>query len=116
MRWRFTGDLDILVRPTPENAQHILPALTEFGFASSGLTTSDFERPEQVVQLGVPPVRIDLITSLTGVSWEEALTGSTPGPYGDLAVYYIGREQFIINKRATGRKRDEADLEALGEA
>ena len=113
---RFTGDLDILVRPTPENAQHILRALAEFGFASSGLTTSDFERPEQVVQLGVPPVRIALITSLTGVSWEEALAGSTAGPYADLAVYYIGREQFITNKRATGRKRDEADLEALGEA
>ena len=81
-----------------------------------GLTTKDFDRLDQVVQLGVPPVRIDLITSLTGVSWERALAGRTAGQYGDIPVYYIGREQFIANKRATGRKKDEADLEALGGA
>jgi hypothetical protein len=60
-------------------------------------------------------VRIDLITSLTGVSWDEAFTGRVAGRYGDTPVYYIGREQFIANKRATGRKRDLADLDALGE-
>jgi hypothetical protein len=112
---RFTGDLDILVKPEPANAQRILEALEEFGFTSVGLTTADFERPDQVVQLGVPPVRVDIITSLTGVSWDEALAGRSAGTYGDTPVYYIGREQFIANKRATGRKRDLADLEALGE-
>jgi hypothetical protein len=81
-----------------------------------GLTPSDFERPDQVVQLGVPPVRIDLITSITGVSWDEAFAGRTAGRYGDLPVDYIGREQFITNKRATGRPQDMADLEVLGEA
>jgi hypothetical protein len=67
------------------------------------------------VQLGFPPVRIDLVTSLTGVSWEEAVSGRIEGKYGDLLVYYIGRQQFISNKRALGRKKDFADLEALGE-
>ena len=78
---RFTGDLDILLRPDAANAQRILPALGAFGFASVGLTASDFERPDQVVQLGVPPVRIDLITSITGVSWDEAWAGGTAGSF-----------------------------------
>jgi hypothetical protein len=112
---RFTGDLDVLVKPDPENAQRILTALEAFGFASVGLTSGDFSRPDQVVQLGVPPVRIDLITSLTGTSWDEAFAGKTAGSYGDVSVYYIGREQFIANKRATGRQKDLADLEMLGE-
>ena len=68
-----------------------------------------------MVQLGVPPVRVDLLTSLTGVTWEEAYLGRSQGKYGDITVYFLGREQFIANKRALGRKRDLADLEALGE-
>jgi len=112
---RFTGDLDIFVKPDRENAQRIVAALDAFGFASLRLTASDFELPDQVIQLGVSPVRIDLITSITGVSWDEALAGRVPSTYGDVPVYYIGREQFVLNKRATGRKRDIADLEALGE-
>jgi len=112
---RFTGDLDLFVKPDPDNARRILPALEEFGFASLGLTTADFARADQVVQLGVPPVRVDIITSLTGISWEEAFAGRVAGRYGDIPVHYIGREHFIANKRATGRKRDLADLEALGE-
>jgi len=84
---RFTGDLDIFVKPDAANAQRILTALAAFGFASVGLTPSDFERPDQVVQLGVPPVRIDLITSITGVSWDETWTGRVTGRYGDIPVY-----------------------------
>jgi hypothetical protein len=112
---RFTGDLDIFVHPEAANAQRILAALAAFGFASVGLTLSDFERPDQVVQLGVPPVRIDLITSITGVSGDEAWTGRVIGRYGDIPVSYIGRAQFVANKRATGRTKDVADLEVLGE-
>jgi hypothetical protein len=112
---RFTGDLDIYVNPDATNAQRILTALKAFGFGSVGLTRSDFERPDQVVQLGVPPVRIDLITSITGVSWDEAWTGRVTGRYGDTPVYYIGRSQFVANKRAIGRTKDMADLEMLGE-
>ena len=112
---RFTGDLDVFVKPDPENAQRILEALEAFGFGSVGLTREDFERPDQVVELGVPPVRVDIITSLTGVSWDEACAGRITGRYGEVPVYYIGRKQFIANKRATGRTKDLADLEALGE-
>ncbi|MHC4517134.1 MAG: hypothetical protein ACYTAS_00970 [Planctomycetota bacterium] len=110
---RVTGDMDLFVRPTSENAKRILVALSEFGFGSLNLVADDFTRPGNVVQLGIPPVRIDIITSVTGVSWEEADTGKTPGCYGDTAVFFIGREDFIANKKATGRTRDAADIEAL---
>jgi len=112
---RYTGDIDILVRPDGSNAKKILRALAEFGFGASNLTAEDFQNPDKVVQLGVPPVRVDIITSITGVSVEDAFGGSESGDYGDIPVKYIGRRQFILNKRATGRKRDLADLEALGE-
>ena len=112
---RFTGDIDIYVKPDRDNAQCIVAALDAFGFASLGLKSADFEQPDRVIQLGVSPVRIDLITSITGVSWDEALAGRVPSTYGDVPIFYIGREQFVLNKRATGRNRDLADLEALGE-
>ncbi len=112
---RFTGDLDLYVRPTCENAERILTALAEFGFGSLNLTVEDFSTPGRVVQLGVAPVRVDIVTSLDGVSWEEAWTGRSEGDYGDLPVFFVGRKEFVANKRATGRQRDLADLEALGE-
>lgn len=112
---RFTGDIDILVKPEPENAKRILAALDEFGFKSIDLATADFEKADKVVQLGVPPVRVDIITSLTGVSWEKAYAGRVSGTYGGMPVSYIGRQQFAANKKAVGRKKDLADLEALGE-
>lgn len=111
---RYTGDIDIFVRPEDKNAARIMSALAEFGFGSLGLAALDFERPGQVVQLGVPPVRIDIITSISGVSWSEAISHCAHGKYGDIQVRYIGREQFIMNKRTMGRKKDLADLEALG--
>ena len=112
---RYTGDMDIYIKPDSDNAQRVMTALTEFGFGSLELSPSDFEKADMVVQLGVPPVRIDIITSISGVSWEDAFTGRSEGKYGDLTVYYIGRKEFIANKRAIGRKQDIADLEALGE-
>lgn len=113
---RYTGDLDLLVRPTPENGDRILAALTDFGFASLGLKREDFLQPDQVVQLGVPPVRVDMITSIDGVTWEEAWSGSVSGEYGGASVRYLGRAEFIRNKRASGRQKDRADLESLGES
>ena len=112
---RFTGDLDIFVKPDHENARRIVAALNEFGFASLGLTEGDFEGPDQVIQLGVAPVRVDLITSITGLSWEEVFASRVPSNYGDVPVSYIGREELIVNKRAVGRAKDIADLEALGQ-
>lgn len=112
---RFTGDLDIYVRTTAQNARRILGALDDFGFGSMNLSAEDFSAQDRMVQLGVPPVRVNIITSLTGVSWEQCLAGQQPGTYGDVPVHYIGREQFVANKRVMGRQMDLADLEALGE-
>ncbi len=111
---RYTGDMDILVRPDSGNAQRILKALNEFGFGSLGLVAEDFTAPDKGIQLGVAPVRIDIVTSITGVSWEEAAAGRVQGKYGDVSVQFIGRKEFILNKKALGRKKDQADLEALG--
>ena len=110
---RFTGDIDIYVNPTKENANRIVSALFAFGFGTLGLTPEDFQKPDQVIQLGVPPVRIDLITSITGVSWDQANAGKISGNYGNIPVSFLGRAQYIANKKATGRAKDWADIEAL---
>jgi hypothetical protein len=112
---RFTGDIDILVHPTRDNVKRILSVLEDFGFGSLGLKPGDFHKPDSVLQLGVSPVRIDILTSITGVTWREAYQGRQNGLYGDVPVTFLGREQYIANKRALGRKKDLADLEALGE-
>lgn len=112
---RFTGDIDLLVRPDVKNAQRILAALKEFGFGSLNLNESDFVGMGNVIQLGVPPVRIDIMTSITGVDWEKAQAGKVSGDYGGAAVYFLGKKEYITNKKATGRKKDLADIEALGE-
>jgi len=112
---RYTGDIDIFVRPDAENASRVLAALEAFGFRFPNLTPEDLQHLDKVIQLGVPPVRIDLITSISGVSWQEVDLDKEPGNYGDVPVHYIGRKQYIANKRAIGRKKDLADLEALGE-
>jgi len=112
---RLTGDIDILVSQQSENADRILDAPNEFGFASAGLTKKDFTTPSKIIQLGVPPIRVDFVTSLTGVTWEKAVAIRVPGNYGNVPVFFIGRDEFIANKRAMGRKRDLADIEALGE-
>jgi hypothetical protein len=112
---RYTGDIDIFIKPDTENASRILKALDEFGFGSAGLKEEDLKSPDKIVQLGYPPVRIDIITSISGISWDEAFEEREKGNYGNVPVFYIGRNQYIINKRASGRKKDLADLEALGE-
>ncbi len=113
---RATGDLDLLVKTDPVNARRVVEALGAFGFGAVGITASDFEAPGRVVQLGVTPVRVDLVTSLSGVSWDEVVAGQVSGKLGGVPVSFIGRKQFITNKRATGRGRDLADIEALGES
>lgn len=111
---RYTGDIDILVKPAPENAHRILKALDDFGFGSIDLTVKDFKKQDNVVQLGVPPVRVDIMTTITGVNWKDALSGSVEGKYSDISVKFIGLNEFVLNKRAVGRKKDLSDLEALG--
>jgi hypothetical protein len=111
---RATGDMDVWVRKSPENASKILKALDEFGFGSLGVTGDDLLE-DKVIQLGQPPVRIDLMTELDGLTPDEVWAGRVAGRFGDLPVFYLGRDAFIRNKRSLGRHKDLADLEALGE-
>ena len=110
---RFTEDLDFLVRISPENAAKIESALAEFGFHSVGITKADFLDPEQVIQLGRAPHRIDLLTSISGVSWEEAWASRERVTLGGHDLWAIGRESLIHNKRASGRLQDLADVARL---
>jgi predicted nucleotidyltransferase len=111
---RYTGDIDIFIRTTPENARKLERVIYEFGFATTGLSAKDFLGVNQVVQLGQPPNRIDILTSLTGVDFEEAWLGRAISGIDGIPVFIIGWEAFLKNKRATGRAQDKADLEALG--
>ncbi|MGZ8901172.1 MAG: nucleotidyl transferase AbiEii/AbiGii toxin family protein [Limisphaerales bacterium] len=110
---RFTEDIDFLVRISPENAERIEAALASFGFQSVGISQADFLEPEQVIQLGRPPHRIDLLTSITAVSWEEAWSERQEVDLGGHKVSAIGREHLIVNKRASGRLQDLADVARL---
>ncbi len=112
---RYTGDLGVYVKPDDNNAAKVLKALEDFGFEFMGFSIEDFSKPGKVVQLGNPPVRIDIITSISGVSWEDASSHSVQGSYGDVFVRYLGKNELIVNKRAVGRHKDLADIEALGE-
>src|SRR5262249_39056868 len=111
---RFTGDLDVFVKPDSINSKRLMEALTAFGFGSLGLSPQDFEKPDQVIQLGVPPVRINLITGISGVSWEQADADGIRADLDAVPVRFISRNHLVTNKRAIGRKKDLADLEALG--
>ena len=112
-RPRFTGDIDVLINSSGENAARLQSALGQFGFGHLGLREQDFTSEGQVIQLGVAPNRIDILTSLTGCNFDEVWTTRIAGKIADLPVNFIAREQYIRNKRAVGRPQDLADLEAL---
>jgi hypothetical protein len=113
---RATGDLDVWVARDLDNARRIWSALVRFGapVSSAGIKAEDLAKPDQVFQIGLPPRRIDVLTSISGVEFEQAWPGRIVRPVETLAVPFIGREALISNKRATGRAKDKADLEALG--
>ncbi|MBK6469711.1 MAG: hypothetical protein IPF94_02960 [Betaproteobacteria bacterium] len=110
---RYTGDIDFWIGPDPTNIERLLRALRQFGFGSLGLTAADFDA-DSVVQLGHPPRRIDLLTAIDGVEfgacWSRRVTLGVDG----LDLNLIGLDDFVANKRATGRLKDLADLESLG--
>ena len=114
-RPRATGDLDVWVDATPENAAKVMTALEQFGAPTAQVSAEDFSRPGVVFQMGLPPLRIDVLTELSGLTFSEAWSTRTRAPFGPVMVDVIGREAFIKNKRATGRARDIGDIEALGE-
>lgn len=112
-RPRYTGDLDVLVRPSLENAVKMVALLREFGFGVTDFTESDFIAPEQMIQLGRVPNRIDLLTGISGVEIEDAFRTRISTEMEGLPVFVLSKELLIRNKRAVGRPQDVADLEAL---
>lgn len=112
-RPRFTGDMDVFVASTETNARRVLQALAEFGFELSPLTWRDLAVPGKVVQLGYPPLRIDIITTIDGVSFVDAWSRRFESHYGNQPVHFISKDDLIANKRASGRKQDLLDLDSL---
>jgi hypothetical protein len=110
---RATGDLDIWVRPSPENAEKVWEGLIEFGAPMHDLTREDLSAPDVVFQIGLPPSRIDLLTTITGVEFEQAWANRLDVSVSGQTVPTIGRAELIRNKRATGRPRDLLDMEQL---
>ena len=110
---RATGDLGIWVEPTPQNAARVYGALRAFGAPLHDLSERDLATPEVVFQIGLPPRRVDILTSVTGVDFPEAWPGRVEVTYADVRVPVIGREALIANKRALGRPRDLLDVELI---
>lgn len=110
---RYTKDLDIWVLPTIDNGKNIIAALSDFGFDSIDLKESDFEKQNQVIQIGYPPLRIDLLTSIDGVIFKDAWKNKSAAYYGSQKINIIGKEDLIINKEATGREQDKLDAKKL---
>ena len=114
---RATGYLDIWIDASPQNAEKVWLALTHFGSPTEalGISQRDLTVPGTVVQIGLPPRRIDVLTAITGVEFEDAWRRKETHRIDEADIPFIGRDDFITNKRATGRLRDLADIEALGE-
>ena len=110
---RYTGDLDIWLNPSQQNAELILKSVNEFGFSSFNLTVSDFTKPGNVIQLGYPPLRIDLLTAIDGVTFEECFQNMRQVTIGNLTVNFIGYNDLLRNKRESGRPKDIDDIENL---
>ncbi|MBM3121189.1 MAG: hypothetical protein FJZ97_03255 [Chloroflexi bacterium] len=111
---RYTKDIDVWLEATPDNAARVIDALDAFGFASLGLTQADFLAPDQIIQLGFPPNRIDLLTSLSGVDFADSYPARVQVDIDGLPVDFIDLENLKKNKRAAARAQDIADLENLG--
>ena len=112
-RPRYTEDIDILIRPSPENAARVEAVIRAFSFTSLGLCVADFIEEQRVIQLGRPPNRIDLLTSISGVTFEEVWHGRLFADLDGLPVSFLSKDCLIKNKRASGRQKDLEDLKRL---
>lgn len=115
---RSTGDLDVWIEASDKNARRVWQALASFGapLEATGLTLGDLATPGVVYQIGQPPRRIDILTEISGVAFETAWPGRQVLTVDGLEVPFVGREAFVVNKRASGRTKDLLDLELLHEA
>lgn len=114
---RATGDIDLWIDRSPDNAARVIRALAAFGAPTEalGVKPGDLEAPDLVIQIGLPPRRIDVLTGVSGLEFEEAWSGRVLHPVDGLTVPFLGREALIRNKRSSGRFKDLGDLESLGE-
>lgn len=110
---RATGDLDIWVRPSVENSERVWRALARFGAPLGRLKTAELASPGLVFQIGVPPCRVDILTSIDAVEFDAAWKARVSTRVGELEVAVLGRDHLLDNKRAVGRPRDLADVAAL---
>jgi hypothetical protein len=110
---RYTKDLDVWVEPSEENAARLWKALAQFGAPLKGVTVADFTNPELVYQIGVEPVRIDVMMDVEGVSFETAWRNRIRSEYRNEQMYVLGRNDLIRAKRAAGRPQDELDVKRL---
>lgn len=112
-RPRATKDIDVWVRADAENASRVMKAITAFGFGDVGLSAADFEHPGQIIQLGYPPNRIDLITGVEALDFDEAYARRVEASFGSAAVAYLSRDDLIRSKEAVGRAVDRDDARFL---
>jgi len=110
---RYTKDIDVWIEMTQENSGNVIKALEQFGFGSLGLKEDDFLLPDQIIQLGYPPSRIDLITTLSGVDFASCYASRVQIDIDEIQVNFIDLENLRKNKQASGRHQDLADLESL---
>lgn len=107
---RATGDIDIFVNRTPANAQRIMAGLNEFGASLSDISLEDWLAPDMIVQIGIAPCRIEIITAIDGVEFAEAWHKKIPTTLGDLQVNVLSKQDLLKNKLATGRDKDQGDI------
>lgn len=110
---RYTKDLDIWIEPNPDNAQRVYTALTRFGAPMESLEVEDLATSGTIFQIGIEPNRIDVITELKGLSFEDAWRRRILSTYGDVPVALLGLDDLLVNKRAVGRPQDLMDVESL---
>ena len=111
---RATKDLDVWVRPSQRNAQSVLNALGSFGAPIANISVADLTTPGTIIQIGVEPVRVDIITAIDGVEFDPAWNSRMSVHFGDQEVAVLSRREHLLqNKRASGRTQDLADIEAL---
>lgn len=110
---RVTGDIDVWVRPTPENAARVVAALVAFGFGAEALSPDLFTAPDSLVRMGLPPNRVEVLTSVSGVTFEACWANRVEAVWDGVPVCVLGLADLKVNKRASGRAKDLADLDEL---
>jgi len=110
---RFTGDIDVFVKPTQANVERLLVVLKTFGFPVTELRAADLVAPTRILQMGIEPVKVHVMSHIDGVTWDEAWVGREVGRCGSYDLPFIGRREFVQNEQASGRLKDLADIDAL---